>query len=260
MWMTSCTGSARGGFGGFWKKWVELSPASEEDGWLSGLAEARRICALRVPYEMGDRWKSQNRKNVYLSSYVEEPLNSKVIKSFVPELRSRKCFSCFEIPMFYVYMLWTFNVRFKHIHILVCNISILFLRRLRLIFEMIFLWSEDVPSKEFCARHSRALYIHFFLCVHNLSVLCYYLGWFRSINFTPFIEKLVLIYASLFSREKFLFRFDKFSKQICVIFRLWLFEHSCLLWWLPLEMRGTKEDNSLLDMMISASSLASVGL
>ena len=62
----------------------------------------------------GDRWKSQNRKNVYLSSYVEEHLNSKVIKSFVPELRSRKCFSCFGIPMFYVYMLWTFYVRFTY--------------------------------------------------------------------------------------------------------------------------------------------------
>ena len=49
--------------------------------------------------------KKQNRKNVYLSPYVEEPLNSKVIKSVVPELRSRKCFSCFEIPMFYVYIL-----------------------------------------------------------------------------------------------------------------------------------------------------------
>ena len=56
----------------------------------------------RVPHEMGGRWKSQNRKNVYLSPYVEEPLNSKVIKSFVPELRSRKCFSCFEILMLYV--------------------------------------------------------------------------------------------------------------------------------------------------------------
>ena len=41
----------------------------------------------------------------YLSPYVEKPFNSKVIKSFVPELRSRKCFSCFGIPMFYVYML-----------------------------------------------------------------------------------------------------------------------------------------------------------
>ena len=39
-----------------------------------------------------------------LSPYVEEPLNSKVIKSFVPEQRSRKCFSCFEIPMFYLYV------------------------------------------------------------------------------------------------------------------------------------------------------------
>ena len=54
---------------------------------------------------VGGIWKSQKSKNFYLSPYVEEPLNSKVIKSFVPELRSRKCFSCFEIPMFYVYML-----------------------------------------------------------------------------------------------------------------------------------------------------------
>ena len=50
-----------------------------------------------------------------LSPYVEKPLNSKVIKSFVPELRSRKCFSCFIIPMFYVYMLWTFDVRFTYL-------------------------------------------------------------------------------------------------------------------------------------------------
>ena len=40
---------------------------------------------------------------MYLSPCVEEPLNSKVIKSFVPELKSRKYFSCFEIPMFSVY-------------------------------------------------------------------------------------------------------------------------------------------------------------
>ena len=49
-----------------------------------------------------------------LSSYVEKPFNSKVIKSFVPEQRSRKCFSCFGIPMFYVYMLWTFYVHFPY--------------------------------------------------------------------------------------------------------------------------------------------------
>ena len=44
--------------------------------------------------------KSQNRKNVYLSPYVKEPLNSKVIKSFVPELRSRYVF--FEFRDSYV--------------------------------------------------------------------------------------------------------------------------------------------------------------
>ena len=60
------------------------------------------------------RWKSQNRKNVYLSPYVEEPLNSKVIKSFVPELRSRKCFSNFEIPIIYVICIWTCYVHFTH--------------------------------------------------------------------------------------------------------------------------------------------------
>ena len=35
--------------------------------------------------------------------YVEEPLNSTVIKSFVPELRSRKCFSHFLCSMYICY-------------------------------------------------------------------------------------------------------------------------------------------------------------
>ena len=38
-----------------------------------------------------------------LSPYVEKPLNSKVIKSFVPEQKVVTCFSNFEIPMFYLY-------------------------------------------------------------------------------------------------------------------------------------------------------------
>ena len=78
------------------------------------LTEVRPVALWRVPHVLGvGRWKSQNRKKIYLS-YIEEPLNTKVIKSFVPELRSRKCFSCFEIPMFYVYMLRTFYVRFAY--------------------------------------------------------------------------------------------------------------------------------------------------
>ena len=62
------------------------------------LAEALGRCCTK----WGGREKSQLRKIVPRSPYVEEPLNSKVIKSFVTEQRSRKCFSCFEIPMFYV--------------------------------------------------------------------------------------------------------------------------------------------------------------
>ena len=64
----------------------------------------------------GGGWKSQNKKNVYLSPYVEEPLNSKVIKSFVPELRSRYVF--FEFRDSYVLSLWTFDVRFTHSHLM----------------------------------------------------------------------------------------------------------------------------------------------
>ena len=106
--MTSPTGSARGILGDLKKSGCELSSASGEDGWLSlarrSQASGLVAGAIRVWGLWWCRWKIQNRKNVYLSPYVEEPLNSKVIKIFVPELRS-KCFSCFEIPMFHVYML-----------------------------------------------------------------------------------------------------------------------------------------------------------
>ena len=51
-----------------------------------------------------------------LSPYVERPLNSKVIKSFVPELRSR--YVSFEFRDSYVLSLWTFDVRFTHSHIM----------------------------------------------------------------------------------------------------------------------------------------------
>ena len=93
------------------KKSVSWVLRSEEEGWLSLARSGIVAGATRV---VGGRWKSQHRKIVPLSPYVEEPLNSKVIKSFLPELRSRKCFSCFGIPMFYVYMLWTFYVHFTY--------------------------------------------------------------------------------------------------------------------------------------------------
>ena len=111
---------AQGGFGEFWRKLVELSPASGADGWLS-LARRSQASGLLVGAEPdgGCRWKSHNRKNVYLSFYVEEPLNPKVIKSFVLELRSRKCFSCFEIPIFYVIYIYIYEhyMSISHIRI-----------------------------------------------------------------------------------------------------------------------------------------------
>ena len=114
MWMTSCTGSARGEFWGFWRKSVSWVLQSEEEGWISLARSGLVAGATRVRW---GRWKTPHRKIVLFSLYVEKPLSSKVIKSFVPEIRSRKCFSCFGIPMFYVYMLWTFYVRFTHIRI-----------------------------------------------------------------------------------------------------------------------------------------------
>ena len=99
MWMTETCAEDLGGF--------EKSQLVELNSWLGRrrltFACSPRPCGGCRTWWEGDRWKSQNRKNVHLSPYVEEPLDSKVIKSFVPELRSRKRFSCFGNPMFYVF-------------------------------------------------------------------------------------------------------------------------------------------------------------
>ena len=78
MGMTSCTRNVRGGF---WE--IEKSQrvdffASEEEGWLSQLAEA--LC--RVPHVVWGRWKSQPRTIVYLPPYVEKPFLLKGNKKF----------------------------------------------------------------------------------------------------------------------------------------------------------------------------------
>ena len=111
MWMTSFTGSARGGFWGFWKKSVGWVLRPKKKGDFSRARSGLVAGATRVGG--GDWWKVSIER-LCLSPNVEKPFNSKVIKSFVPELRSRKCFSCFGIPMFYLYILWTFYVRFQY--------------------------------------------------------------------------------------------------------------------------------------------------
>ena len=108
-----------------WEKsvsWVPASErksrvlASEEDGWLSELAEALR----RGLHVVWGRWRMQIRKIVYLPPYVEKPFNSKVIKSFVPELWSRKCVSGF---LCYLCMSYEHSMSISHIHIWLCNIT-----------------------------------------------------------------------------------------------------------------------------------------
>ena len=105
---------ACGGFREFWSKLVELRTGHRTRRVdFRSLAEDLGRCHTRSGW---GRWKSQNRKNVYLFPYVEEPLNSKVKKNFVPELRIRYVF--FEFRVSYVISLWTFNVRFTHSHIM----------------------------------------------------------------------------------------------------------------------------------------------
>ena len=111
MWVTSRTVSV---VWDFWEKSVELS------SWL-GRRRLTFACSLKPgqwPCGGCHTWFGADGKvsieRWYLSPYVEKPFNWKVIKSFVPELRSRKRFSCFGIPMFYVYMLWTFYVHFTY--------------------------------------------------------------------------------------------------------------------------------------------------
>ena len=105
------------------------------------------------------RWKSRDRKIVSLSLYVEKPLNSKVIKSFVPELRSRKCFSCFGIPMLYMCVMDILNVlrtgmnmSISRIHVWLCNTSF---------------WSN------FCHRH----YYYYYHLIDVASVLSHFSGY-----------------------------------------------------------------------------------
>ena len=120
---------------GIWEKSVSWVSVPEEEGWLSGPVEAKRICALRAPrvgwvvflprkktvdFQISPRprggcrmWFRADGKVVIeklcLSlPYVEKAFNSKVIKSFVPELRSRQVFFVFRDS--YVIYIWVMNI------------------------------------------------------------------------------------------------------------------------------------------------------
>ena len=93
----------RGGFREILKKSVSWDETCLGGRWLIFACSRRPLWWVPHVFGGGDRWKSQNRKIVPLSPYVEEPLNSKVIKGFVPELRSRYVFFEFWDTMFYLY-------------------------------------------------------------------------------------------------------------------------------------------------------------
>ena len=60
----------------------------------------------------------------YLSPYVEKPFNSKVIKSFVPELRSRKCFLCSGF-LCSMYICYEHSMYISYIHVWLCYTNIM---------------------------------------------------------------------------------------------------------------------------------------
>ena len=102
-------------FGRFWKcLLVETRHRTSGDETCLGGRRLIFACSRRPLWRVahvlgGRRWKSQNRKVVPFPPYVEEPLNSKVIKkSFVPEQRSRYVF--FEFRDSYVLCMYVMNV------------------------------------------------------------------------------------------------------------------------------------------------------
>ena len=103
-----------------WEKSESRVFASEEDGWLSKLAEV----LWRVLHVVWDRWKSQYRKIVYLAPHVEKPFNLKAIKSFVPELRSHQVFFVFR-DSYVIYICYEHSMYISHIPVSwVCYTSI----------------------------------------------------------------------------------------------------------------------------------------
>ena len=93
-------------FGRFKKSQLSWVPGLEEDGWLLGLTETRLVALCRVHMWWGADGKVSIER-LRLSPYVET-FNSKVIKDFVPELRSRYMFFVFRDP--YVLCIYVMNI------------------------------------------------------------------------------------------------------------------------------------------------------
>ena len=110
-----------------------------------GLAEARRICALRAPHVIGGVDGKVIIKILCISFPYIETFNSKVIKGFVPELRSRYMFFVFrDSHVIYAYMcmniLCTFHVSVSW----VCYKIISTLIRSKISYETWYIWLKTL--------------------------------------------------------------------------------------------------------------------
>ena len=95
------------------RKVNELSFSVRRRRLTFGACRDQTSCLYGVPHVVWGRWKSQHKKIVYLSPYVEKPFNSKVIKCFVPELRRRKVFRVSGF-LCYLYMSYGHYKRFAY--------------------------------------------------------------------------------------------------------------------------------------------------
>ena len=115
---------ACGGFWWFWKRqlvsWV-LPREKTVDFRL--LAEARPVALWRLPHVLvgrGGRLKIIRERLCISFPYVEEPLNSKVIKGFLPELWSRYVFFVFRDPYVLCIYIYEHSIYISHIHVWLC--------------------------------------------------------------------------------------------------------------------------------------------
>ena len=102
---------ARGGFWRFWKsQFVELSSASGEDGWLSPARWSQARGLVAGAKRVGGGWADRDViiERLCISLPYVKTFNSKVIKGFVPELRSRYVFFVFRDS--YVQCIYVMNI------------------------------------------------------------------------------------------------------------------------------------------------------
>ena len=123
-----------------WEKSVSWVSATEEDSWeLDSEREGSTCGACRGQTNFcatgaARDWGGGADEKVIIEGLCTslpcvETFNSKVIKGFVPELRSRKCFVFRDSYVIYIWTLWTFlrtgmNMSISRIHIWLCNRSL----------------------------------------------------------------------------------------------------------------------------------------